>query len=69
MFLHNNRLLLFNPVKQKINVLLNLQKEQKKLTAGKAKKDIPSNAQAEAMSFPFQVVGTASPYPTVQRVI
>ena len=40
-----------------------------KLTAGKAKNDIPSSAQADAMSFPFQVVGTASPYPTVQRVI
>ena len=40
-----------------------------KLTAGKAKNDIPSSAQADAMSFPFQVIGTASPYPTVQRVI
>ena len=38
-------------------------------TAGKAKKDIPNNAHAEAISFPFHVIGTASPYPTVQRVI
>ena len=38
-------------------------------TAGKAKKDMPNNAHAEAISFPFHVIGTASPYPTVQRVI
>ena len=38
-------------------------------TAGNAKKDIPNNAHAEAISFPFHVIGTASPYPTVQRVI
>jgi hypothetical protein len=42
---------------------------KKNLTAGKAKNDIPNNAQHDAIIFPFQVVGTASPYPTVQRVI
>ena len=39
------------------------------ITAGKAKNDIPNKAQADAISFPFHVIGTASPYPTVHRVI
>ena len=39
------------------------------LTAGRAKKEMPINAHMEAMSLPFQVLGTASPYPTVHKVI
>ena len=40
-----------------------------KLTAGKAKKEMPRMAQNAAMSFPAHVIGTASPYPTVHNVI
>ena len=32
-----------------------------KLTAGRAKKEIPRRAHPEAISFPFQDFGTASP--------
>ena len=39
------------------------------LTAGRAKNEIPKRAHREAISLPFHVWGTASPYPTVQRVI
>ena len=39
------------------------------LTAGRAKNEIPRRAHREAISLPFHVCGTASPYPTVQRVI
>ena len=39
------------------------------LTAGRAKNEIPKRAHREAISLPFHVCGTASPYPTVQRVI
>lgn len=39
------------------------------LTAGRAKNEIPKMAENAAMSFPAQVVGTTSPYPTVHSVI
>ena len=39
------------------------------LTAGSAKKEIPSMAEKAAISFPAHVVGTTSPYPTVHSVI
>jgi len=32
-----------------------------RLTAGRAKNEIPRSAQPDAISFPFQVLGTASP--------
>ena len=51
----------------KLSLLLVL--EKRILTAGRAKKEMPINAHMEAMSLPFQVLGTASPYPTVHKVI
>ena len=38
------------------------------LTAGRAKNEIPQRANKAAQNLPYQVSGTASPYPTVVRV-
>lgn len=39
------------------------------LTAGRAKKEIPSRAKPAESSLPVQVCGVLSPYPMVVRVI
>jgi hypothetical protein len=44
-------------------------KISKKHTAGSAKNDIPIMAHEAAINLPAHVIGTASPYPTVHRVI
>ncbi|KAH3709753.1 hypothetical protein DPMN_069226 [Dreissena polymorpha] len=43
-------------------------KDARRLTAGSAKNAFPSTADNEAISFPAQVLGTTSPYPTVHSV-
>lgn len=60
-----------NPLERKLPLFVRFSggKGQLILTAGRAKKLMPNNAQKLAMSFPCQVMGTVSPYPTVQRVM
>lgn len=51
------------------SVQAEVERERLTLTAGRAKKEMPKRAQHEATILPGQVIGTVSPYPTVQSVI